>query len=203
MLLNSLVNIILPQYCFSCRKIGNPVCRSCAKKLSYRKSIFSRKQGLHSLISFYKYSGVFKKTLRGAKYFSVRSALDILCQDIPFEKHVLYEKDWSIIPVPLHKKRLNERGFNQAEVIAEYVSRKTGLKIRPCVKRIRYTEKQARLAKYERQHNLKGAFMIEDSVPDKVLIVDDVWTTGSTIYEIAYVLKKHGASRISALTLAR
>ena len=113
----------------------------------------------------------------------------------------------SIIPVPLHKKRLRWRGFNQALLLARELSALTGIWIDAyTLKRVRYTKPQTRLPHKERAENVKGAFNVEREtfVRDRsILLVDDVATTGSTLIECAGVLKKAGARRIEALTAAK
>jgi len=112
-----------------------------------------------------------------------------------------------IIPVPLHRKRLRWRGFNQALLLAREISAATGLWVDPLtLKRIRETRPQTRLPFKERGENVRGAFAVvrETFVRDRsILLVDDVFTTGSTIIECSRMLKKAGAARIQALTVAR
>jgi ComF family protein len=113
----------------------------------------------------------------------------------------------TIIPVPLHPKRLRKRGFNQAVLLGKILSRKTG---RPmplkALRRIRNTVPQVELHHSERQKNVRGAFAVRDPavIADRnVLLVDDVFTTGATVNECARVLKKSGAGAVYVLTLAR
>lgn len=114
----------------------------------------------------------------------------------------------SILPVPLHPKRLAERAFNQSEVIAETLAAETGLPIdRSSLIRIRATRRhRAGMSPIERARSMKNAFhlraprLIENR---SVLLVDDVMTTGSTAHEIALVLGAGGASKVSVLALAR
>lgn len=113
----------------------------------------------------------------------------------------------SVMPVPLHKKRLRWRGFNQALILCNEISRHTGLWVDPLtLKRIRWTHPQTRLPLKERPGNVKDAFAVArpDFVKDRViLLVDDVSTSGSTLMECARVLKKAGARRVEALTAAK
>lgn len=112
-----------------------------------------------------------------------------------------------IIPVPLHKSRLRERGFNQAELIAGYISRFTSIPSAPeTLKRIKKTKPQYEMTLEERQKNLKGAFKVPDSVNIQnkiVLVIDDIFTTGSTAYEVSRTLKKAGAKTVNFLTTCR
>ena len=111
-----------------------------------------------------------------------------------------------IIPVPLHPARERERGFNQAEVLARLLGRQAHLPVRSLLQRIRYTTTQTQFDRAERMQNLAGAFRLRRGgvVRDlRVLLVDDVLTTGSTLSECAEVLKKAGAVSVHAATAAR
>jgi len=112
-----------------------------------------------------------------------------------------------IIPVPLHPSREKERGFNQAELLAEEISRTIG---KPVAKRVliktRKTLTQVSLEAEERKQNLTGAFEVKNPgqiLGRKVLLVDDVFTTGSTCQECARILIQSGASEVQVITLAR
>jgi competence protein ComFC len=109
-----------------------------------------------------------------------------------------------VIPVPLHKKRLRDRGFNQAELLA----RSLGRPIFDVMIRTVYTPPQAHLNRRNRLRNLTGAFILKKGQDElvagrSVILIDDVCTTGSTLNECAKVLKQAGASKIVALVLAR
>jgi len=112
-----------------------------------------------------------------------------------------------IVPVPLHKTRLKERGFNQSLLLARVIGRTLGVPIDYLhLKRIRETVPQINLTGKKRFHNVKNAFQVQGSnfFKDKrVLLIDDVYTTGATITECGKVIKKSGSQRIDVLTLAR
>lgn len=111
-----------------------------------------------------------------------------------------------IVPVPLHAGRLRERGFNQSERLAFFISRAISAPMKPrALVRIRHTEHQARLGPEERRRNVQGAFAADESLcaGRRVLLVDDVLTTGTTLCECAAALLAAGAEQVSALTLAR
>ena len=108
-----------------------------------------------------------------------------------------------LTPIPLHDKRLRERGFNQAEVLASYISRETGIPLDCAVRRTRNTGQQARLSTDARQANLQDAFECTTSFQGRrVLLVDDVFTTGSTVNSCARALRHAGAADVQAVTLA-
>jgi ComF family protein len=117
-------------------------------------------------------------------------------------------RDYSLIlPVPLHPRRLRQRGFNQSVILAREVSRRHGVAMDfRTLRRIVDTESQAGLKKEERRSNIRKAFAVTD--PERIrgqniLLVDDVYTTGSTLGECAKTLLKGGAEAVGALTLAR
>ena len=111
-----------------------------------------------------------------------------------------------IVPVPLHPARQRERGFNQASLLAESLSAETSMPCRPVLQRIRYTTTQTALDRFERMENLHNAFRLRRNADVRglrVLLIDDVLTTGSTLSECARVLKHAGAISVRAATAAR
>jgi ComF family protein len=112
-----------------------------------------------------------------------------------------------IMPVPLHPKRLRERGFNQSLLLAKHIA--SGLQEKMdflSLVRTRHTIPQTTLSKNERSKNVQGAFFLKntESVSErKILLVDDVTTTGNTLNECAKTLKKGGATTVSCVTLAK
>jgi len=112
----------------------------------------------------------------------------------------------ALVPVPLHSARKREREFNQAEAIAELLAERCKKPVLNALQRIRYTDSQTRHDRAERMENLRGAFRMRqpDAVLDRHLVlVDDVFTTGSTVEECARVLMKAGAASVRALVVAR
>ena len=115
-----------------------------------------------------------------------------------------------VVPVPLHGRRLRQRGFNQSDLIARATLRhssSTGFRLNTkCLERQRETVPQAGLTRHQRRANLRGAFVVRDPEAVRgrdILLVDDVFTTGTTIGECARVLIRAGAARVCAATVAR
>lgn len=112
-----------------------------------------------------------------------------------------------IMPVPLHRKRLQSRGFNQAVLLGEILSSHWKLPLdRYNLRRTRWTEPQVNLSAGERRANVKGAFSVQKSClvhGRRVLLVDDVLTTGSTVEECSLLLKTVGAKEVTVITAAR
>src|SRR5437660_4117730 len=111
-----------------------------------------------------------------------------------------------IVPVPLHPARQRERGFNQASLLAELLSAQTSIPVKPVLERIRYTTTQTALDRSERMENLHNAFRLRKNADVRglrVLLIDDVLTTGSTLNECSRVLKRAGALSVYGATAAR
>jgi len=111
----------------------------------------------------------------------------------------------AVVPVPIHQSKELKRGYNQSELLASYISFNLGLPMLKLVKRNRDTTPQSRLEGYARWNNMAGAFDIREGlpVPDKILLVDDIYTTGATVNECSKVLKQNGAEEIICLAIAR
>lgn len=124
----------------------------------------------------------------------------------PLLPTLLLDKKTILIPVPLHKKKLRQRGFNQANELAEIISGQTGYQILDIIERPKHTTAQATLHETDRFTNIQNAFRLKDGIGDltnkNILIVDDVITTGATIETMAKILKSAGVQSIWALTLA-
>ena len=176
------------------------VCGLCAE----RRPAFSvaRAAGL--------YEGALARGVQRLKYggrMELARPLGYLLQDA-YLRHFADDPPDLVIPVPLHKSRLRERGFNQVMLIlADWAGRPELPPVSSrLMKRVRPTPPQASLDRVHRAASVRKAFSVErpDEVKDrKVLVVDDVYTTGATARECAKVLKKAGAARVDVLTLAR
>ncbi|MEO6786852.1 MAG: ComF family protein [Chthoniobacteraceae bacterium] len=112
----------------------------------------------------------------------------------------------AFVPVPLHHVRFREREFNQAAELATLVSQRCGIPVWNALKRTRYTSTQTKLDRAERMENLRGAFRVRHSACVKerhLVLVDDVFTTGSTVEECSRVLLRAGAASVRVITVAR
>lgn len=151
--------------------------------------------------------------------FSYAFPVDRLIQRLKYREHLalapllgellaghLHEEPPDVwLPMPLHARRLKERGFNQAVEIARELSARTGVSMQPgWAERVRDTPPQAGLKREARKKNLRGAFECSSKVAGlHVGIVDDVMTTGSTLDELAKMLKAAGACEVSCVVVAR
>ena len=112
----------------------------------------------------------------------------------------------ALAPVPLHPRRERQRGFNQAAALCALLARRAGLPVWPALRRVRWTETQTHFDRADRLENLRGAFAIHPRRPVRgmhLLLVDDVFTTGSTVDECARTLRAAGAASVRVITVAR
>ena len=157
----------------------------------------------------YLYSGLIAKTIQRFKYKSGTYLAPFFGTLLSaFAKELIHNpKDITIVPVPLHRRRLRERGFNQSLLLAKGLASGLGAKLDYLsLIRKRNTRVQTGLGKEERRKNVKNAFSVinRQAINDKkILMIDDVFTTGHTLNECSRTLKESGASYIVCLTLAR
>ena len=155
--------------------------------------------------SFGSYEGTLQQLIHLFKYAKVETLAGplshFLMQALPLEANFDV-----IMAMPMHWRKRWERGFNQAELLADPVARRYGLPLATILRRTRYTKSQAGLTEAARRKNLRGSFRLkrpEQVAGKRVLLIDDVFTTGATLRAAAAVLKAAGVARVSALTLAR
>lgn len=210
------INFLPSQVCPYCEKAVTPsgsACQRCKNKLFYKNISFP----LDALVSSAKYgeSGL-SKAIHLYKYNFISDLSEILGRIVT---KALIRNNCTlpdaIIPVPLHRRRLHWRGFNQSELLAEYIS----LNLAPgmaipvfsdLLSRKHHTKPQMKIKNYaERQKNIKGAFEIKsaDCLPlfkDKnILLIDDICTTGATLFECGKILKQNGAKAVFGAVIAR
>jgi ComF family protein len=178
------------------------VCRETTPAFAKAAAYGSYEAGLRELIHLLKYSGV-----KPAANVLGRMMAEVIQQLTPG----FGDPRPVIVPVPLHPSKLRERGFNQSEMIA-----RAALKLKPggrdwaiqshILERRRPTVSQIGLTRHQRQENMRGAFQVvaaHEISGREVLLVDDVFTTGTTVSECARVLRRAGAARVWVATVAR
>jgi ComF family protein len=156
--------------------------------------------------SVFLFQGTMRQAILQFKYKHLKAIADPLSQLLSeyLSSHAL--KGEAIIPVPLHPKRLRERGYNQASLLAKELSKLTGLlAMEGQLVRVRDTISQARTTSaIERRRNVQNAFVCNQGLTEKqILLIDDVCTTGATLDACAMALKSAGASSVWGLTVAR
>lgn len=224
-----LASSTLPETCAGCGLTGAWFCPDCSESLSLdgppgcqrcgRKGIRRSDCGycrsrfpvrLTKLRAGYAYDGAMRRAVQRFKYSREFERGRDLGRLLASRYRELMPRDRVdfIVPVPLHQRRLRERGFNQSAVLAGELQEVVGAPVVPAVTRIRNTPPQVRLQGHQRMSNLSGAFDVEEGdlhevQGKRVLVVDDVTTTGATVAAVALTLQRAGAEEILALTLAR
>jgi len=211
--------------------IGPPLCRKCGRPFivpgltaaagrDFSASGFSKSRGYHLCTdcrakehyfiearSFGHYEGVLRQLIHRFKYGGRRELAEFLGgRMVQTLQHISWPAFDYIVPVPLHIKRERERGFNQAYLLACVVNRHTGTPVFRGFIRTKPTQHQTLLDKTLREQNLLGAFKVTDksSIKGKtLLLIDDVYTTGSTVDECSRTLLDAGAQNVFVLTCAR
>jgi ComF family protein len=229
-ILTFILDLIFPIECLACSKGGVFLCESCAKNLKKPEKLKCvvcdspspfgithqnclSKNKINGLIIALDYHDVNVRTAIGNyKYKLIKDLADplseIILDAIKDNSLETLFKNYILIPVPLHAKRLKWRGFNQASLLALNLAKKLPATIEDeLVVRNKNTKPQSELKKQERIKNIENAFALKN--PDtnlsgkKFLLVDDVATTGATFNEIAKILKKAGAEEVWAIAIAR
>ena len=224
---HSALDFLLPMRCLGCRREGGLLCEPCIAALPQLLPPYcdicadrgvvgecrqcreqARQQGrpLDGLRAPYIFQGAIRDAIHSFKYENARAAAPLLGRllaeyltDNPLPGEVL-------TPVPLHPRKLRERGYNQAELLAREMGKIVGLPVEAKrLYRVRNTPAQARTAsRQQRLDNIADAFAVRGDLTGRALIlIDDVSTTGSTLTAAAAALKQAGAASVWALTLAR
>lgn len=164
-----------------------------------------RRSGLSSVRFVYYYGRPIRGLIRAFKFRGVKILAKNMAQDMNELLTLRGHADADvIIPVPLHPTRLRNRGYNQSEVLARALSEKCGIPVRTDIlRRIRKTRQQSKLSHAKRRNNLKNAFVAVQNISGlRVLLLDDVITTGSTVCACAEALRAAGAADVHAISIA-
>lgn len=198
----------------SIKRISPPVCSKCSKPIDYSSSVKLCQECCDSNRHFevskspYVYEGLIKNAIYNYKYYNKPYFYKLFgnCL-INYMKDNNYTDFNFILSVPLHPSKMRTRGYNQAELVAMHISKNLSIPYIDALKRTKKTLKQSEQSKEERKINLKGAFVIKNSprkiINSSVLLVDDIYTTGSTVEECSKVLLNYGVSKVSIITIAR
>ncbi len=226
----SFIDFLFPKACLSCGFLGSYICLNCRyqlKPIEKDRCLYchsssplglthpscSRKLSIDGAISIFYYNETMRKIIKNIKYHLVRQAFSelfiIVSQQI-IERIRLYKELFNnclIQPIPLHSSRLRKRGFNQAQIISDFLSKILGLSIVDFLERKKATHFLAQMAtKKERYFETRGAFIIKNKPQlfnKNILLVDDIITSGATVKEAGRTLKKAGAKKIYVFTLAK
>lgn len=225
----SVLDILYPPHCYLCgeplnehryicrhcldsfTEITGPICEKCGQPAREPGGVCSECAGgdreffLARSFGRYKPGGGLAESIKGLKYEGEKAlANDLSPLLVRGEAGDFLERVEAITFVPLSREKLADRGFNQAELLAQSLARDQNIPSFQTLIKERATEPQAELGREERLVNVRGSFTYRERVDyESVMLVDDVFTTGATVDECSKVLKEAGVGRVFVATLAR
>lgn len=224
-IIGRVLDLVFPKFCVGCGAWGVYLCRSCYAKLQFTDfplcpgcmkkiatlSVHSKcreKTNLDGLIAMTSFDGPIKMLITDIKYsyyFDEMHTLAVLFGHYLRQSSPTSLKSGVLVPVPIHREKQWERGFNQSELLAKELSQMLHLPYDPkCLVKRRKTPSQAGLDRQERLKNVANAFETRSPLlpSSTIFLVDDVVTTGSTLSACAKSLKKAGAGKVYGLAIA-
>lgn len=210
-----LLNLIYPPTCGICEKLNpNFLCNKCQKQLEIQaKFQIEKNQNIgyyfQEHLYIFEYQGMIRKIILNYKFndksYLYKTFVNFLLKNEKFFE-ILKSYD-TIIPVPISQKRRKERGYNQSELIAKEMAKAIGNHYNnQCLFKTRNIIEQSKLKKEERQKNIQGVYELRNQKllqDKKILLIDDIYTTGSTVNECARMLEQAQPKFIGVFTLAK
>jgi len=214
----SIYESLFPRHCLSCNKEGAWLCSDCSKKIVYLKTYFCpfcrritpqgqlcpscrRRYSLTGILSACYFQPPVSDLIHRLKYQKTKELGRLLAKImIKGTANRLPRGQKLIVPIPLHRRQLRKRGFNQSELLAKELAQELEIEYNSGIlKRIKNTKSQTKLNRSERKENVKDAFSLTGKIELEnrtILLVDDVTTTGATLNEAAKILRKTKAREI-------
>lgn len=206
-LVTGFLDLLFPPRCLGCGREGPCLCPECLAAAPRLQAPASGPQGpLQGIVAPFAMEGVARKAVHGLKYQNLRSVAPLMGGLLTECLRAQGVSGDILVPVPLHPRRLRQRGYNQAELLAREVGRRLGVPVdRGVLKRVRHSPPQARAASREERHaNVAGAFQARRELRGlRVLVLDDVTTTGATLAACAAVLQAAGAESVWGVAFAK
>lgn len=205
-LANWLIGAVFPRFCLLCKAEGELLCQTCASTFDDR--VFKVEDGHLAMFAYG--NPVIRDLIRAWKYDYDHSGFLWLKQLAEPGSNSIREfvGNAVIVPIPLSDLRLRERGFNQARQLGKWLAEVSGSSLRDLLKREERSGHQAERSEEERAKAMERSpfavgTRIASSIPDRVVLVDDVWTTGSTMRAAERTLKAAGVKEVRFLTIAK
>ena len=214
-MLEKIQNIIYPPKCGICGKIDKEyICKKCQKKLE-TEAIWQKEEIQNPYIFFcelnsiFQYQGTIREKIIDYK-FNEKSYIYVTFVNFLLKNKKIFEnikKYDTIVPVPISPKRQKERGYNQSLLIAREIAHKTNLELmNNCLIKTKNIIEQSKLNKEDRAQNIYGVYELKNKQlveNKKILLIDDIYTTGSTVNECSRILRKANPEKIGVLVLAK
>lgn len=200
----------------SIKKVVPPFCAKCGKPINYGLSnnlchdCLTSEKYFETSRSPFLYEGIIKNSIYNFKYYNKPYYFKLFGSLIlKYMNKINYSNFNYVLSVPLHSSKMKSRGYNQSELMAKYIAKKLTIPYVNALKRVKKTSKQSLQSKINRSKNLEHSFAINkckkiDVIKNSnVLLVDDIYTTGSTANECSKVLLNYGVNQIYVITIAR
>jgi ComF family protein len=212
-----LFELLLPPACAGCGRYGAALCTACSRALRPPARPADRflavdpgvvvGNGLEVAVAAFAYGGALRHALAGLKYGSAAKVARPLADGAAGTLRLLtaLAPGAALVPVPVHRDRLRQRGYNQAALLARELARRAGLTVVDVLARQRATTQQHRLDRAARLRNLRDAFVLKPGrdPPRVAILVDDILTTSATMEACAAVLRAGGSERVLGFAIAR
>lgn len=199
-----ILDLFFPVYCLECKKEGKYLCSDCANKVL--DGNFDSKN-----FAVFKYKGVVRKAITSIKYRYAYDIVDSLVEATVSRLKISKIHNVTLVPIPMYSKSENIRGFNQSILIGEKIAKSLDWNFLPdLLIKTKNTKHQVGLKGEQRKTNLENAFIVNPKYKEnieirsnKILLFDDVYTTGTTIKQARKVLENSGFKNVYSLTIAR
>lgn len=208
--------------CSPCLSAIEPMgtsCATCASPIEASSLSQNNSQDEHHCGQCTQKPPLFNKIIAATRY---KFPVDKAVSELKFNKQLHYARSLShvlerrirlsyddsplpqaLVAIPLHPKRLSERGFNQSDIISRHLSSSLGIQVSNALTRVKDTPHQIGLSEKQRRKNLKNAFYLRQSLPPHIALIDDVVTTGSTVSEAAKLCLNHGVKQVDVWCLSK
>ena len=209
--LGALLDVLFPPKCIFCGTLlpsgVDGVCDECRKTLPFTRGKARSIEGIPTVMSAFYYEGEVREALLRYKFAncssSAKTFAKFMSETVENSSDVLYD---TISWVPLSRRRERKRGYDQAYLLARSMARNLGREVTPTLRKVRHIQAQSGLASAEaRRNNISGCYELAPGFSPagkRILLVDDIVTTGSTLSECARMLKAGGAEEVLAVTAA-
>ena len=209
------LDLLLPPACAGCRRSGSLLCDACLATFrppSRPEDRFAAADAgavvgvaLTLALAAFAYEGALRRALAALKYTGASRLAPVLAAAADPAVRRLHglAGPATLVPIPVHRDRRRERGYDQAELLARAIARRHGWAVATPLVRVRPTTKQHRLDRAARLHNLRGAFRARARPPPCVILVDDIITTTATLEACSAVLREAGCERVYGFAVAR
>ena len=212
-----LLDLLMPPACAGCGRSGALLCRGCLGRLIPPSRADDRfvapnagvviGDSLILALAAFAYAGPMRRALAALKYTGASRLAPVLARaSLPaLDTLIAVAGEAVLVPVPVHAERRRVRGYNQAELIARELSKRSRLPVSPLLRRVRPTTKQHRLDRAARLANLRGAFEVAGGmrVPTTVILIDDIITTTATLEASTSLLRAAGTETVYGFAVAR